>query len=179
MSNTSKKKQWCRDLFKQLPADIAELRELLSLPANETVIQKGMENKYIYILLEGEIQVLNEYENGRSFSFAVTQAPGFTGLLEFFAEEKYATSTVETTKPSVFLRMTKSDFRQWVENDFSAYKTAVTYFAKRMYPSISSMGNSGAYTNRHILLNYLFLTYGNDINSKRKYRIPITKEKLA
>ena len=112
---------WFSQYLERMPDAFAERLEVVSLKRGETVIRKGFEHPYIYFLLNGMFVMQNEYFNGRNFSYAEQSAPGFCGLLEYFAGQLLPTTTIKAGSKVIAIRMKRADFASWVERDFPAF----------------------------------------------------------
>ncbi len=156
---TQKNSSWLKLLFSHMPKRFLAQIELLQLPPERRFIIKGESNHYIYIVYEGMIRVINEFDNGRIFAFATTQIPAFSGLLELLSENEINTSTVETIQESKLIRIQKKAFSQWMNEDVEAYKLVVKIFARQLYPSLLSMGSYYVYPKFVVLLQFLVKTY--------------------
>jgi CRP-like cAMP-binding protein len=131
------------------------------------------------MMYEGSLRIINEFENDRIFSYAVIQTPGFSGLLEMLSGQEKATSTVMSVKESHFIRMTKSAFSQWMEQDIQAFRLVVHTFANQLYPAFFSMGSAIVYPKFYRFLQYLYRTYGKEAKRKGTITIPDTRERFA
>lgn len=171
--------EWLRTSVGDMPKSYYPRMEVLRYPAGRVLIQKGDPNPYIFFLIEGRVSVQNEYENGKVFTYAIKGAPGFMGLLEYFANKVLSTSTVKAAEGCLLVRMAKHLFASWVENDFKAYKRMTNYFAQQMYPSMSNNGSMSAYTKERTFVNYLVSHYEDEIAIHDPYRIPSTREEYA
>lgn len=171
--------EWIRTIVGDMPKSFFPHLEVFRYPAGKIIIQKGKPNPYIFFLVEGHMSVQNEYENGKVFTYAIKNAPGFMGLLEYFADKVISTSTVKTAEECLFVRMSKQLFASWVEKDFAAYRRMTKYFAQQMYPSMSNNGNMSAYTKERTFVNYLVSHYEDEIAIHNYYRIPSTREEYA
>ncbi len=153
--------------------------ELICLQENKRVITKGEKNPYIYLMYSGSLRIINEFDNNRVFAYATKEAPGFSGLLELLSDQERATSTVLTIRQSHFIRMHKSSFAKWMDEDIHAYRLVVKAFAKQLYPAFFSMGSAYVYPKYIILLQYLSRTYSAQLKTTPQVTIPITREELA
>ncbi|MFH2115740.1 MAG: Crp/Fnr family transcriptional regulator [Spirochaetota bacterium] len=170
---------WLRQFFTHAPSIFLRQLELVEMESEKRIISKGEANPYIYILYDGSIRIINEFGNNRIFSFATKEAPGFSGLLEFLSGQDIATSSVETMKPSRFIRIRKRIFAQWMEGDIHAFRLVVKTFAKQLYPSLFSMGEAYVYPKYHSLVGYLFRSYGQLALTQGMAKVQETREELS
>lgn len=175
----AKENIWLQPIIRNMPRRFYSRIEVCTYTDGKLLVQKGIENPYIFFLIYGQVKIQNEYFNGKVFSYAVKPAPGLVGLLEFFAEELVSTSTVRSIGETLLLRIKKPDFSSWVSNDFNAYQLCTKYFAKQMYPSIAKTGIMNAYSKKRTFVNYLVQQYEMDVKRQGEHRILQTREDLA
>lgn len=171
--------QWLDSYFMTLPKALAARIEVMTAEDGTCLIRKGIHCPYLYILLSGNITIINEYTNGKRFSFASTSTPGFAGLLEYFGGQELPSATCLTSGTVTYARMRISDFTQWIENDFSAYKMFARYLARTMYTTSNRNGTSAALSKTHVLTEFIITNYSNEINTRGSCKIPLTREELA
>ncbi|OHD77769.1 MAG: hypothetical protein A3J97_17230 [Spirochaetes bacterium RIFOXYC1_FULL_54_7] len=170
---------WLQQFFAHASDLILRQIELAEIEAEKRIISKGEPNPYIYILYSGSLRIINEFGNGRIFSFATKEAPGFSGLLEFLSGQDIATSSVETKIPSRFIRIRKRIFAQWMDEDIHAFRLVVKTFARQLYPSLFSMGEAYVYPKYHSLVGYLVRTCEQMALSHCMARVQETREELS
>jgi CRP/FNR family cyclic AMP-dependent transcriptional regulator len=168
-------KQYCTHMPKRFLAQM----EIVNLESHKRLITKGENNPYIYILYSGSIRIINEFDNNRLFAYAAKEAPGFSGLLELLSGKEKATSTVMTIRPSLFIRMQKHSFSQWMEEDVHAFRLVVKAFANQLYPAFFSMGSAHIYPKFIILLQFLSRTYTPHLSRHSEVRVEATREDLS
>ncbi len=175
---------WLQDLTATMPKRFLASMEVISCPARTKIITKGTENPYIYILIQGNNRVINEFSNGRVFEFSTTSSQNtsgkaFSGLLEFFSGYSTAASTVETAGKSTYIRLRKSVLRQWLEEDPAAFRKIVRIFARQMYPTLNAQGKMVIYSGLYSLVNYLVLNYQESTFRTGSAIIPATREEIS
>ena len=170
---------WFSQYLERMPDAFAERLEVVSLKRGETVIRKGFEHPYIYFLLNGMFVMQNEYFNGRNFSYAEQSAPGFCGLLEYFAGQLLPTTTIKAGSKVIAIRMKRADFASWVERDFPAYKMVTAAFARQMYPTMANQCAISAYSKKELFVNYIISRYSKEIREAGICRIPAKREDMA
>jgi CRP/FNR family cyclic AMP-dependent transcriptional regulator len=170
---------WLEEYCLQMPKRFLAQMEIVHMDARKRLITKGENNPYIYLMYNGSIKIINEFDNNRLFAYATKDAPGFSGLLELLSGKDKATSTVMTIRPSSFLRMHKQAFAQWMDEDMHAFRLVVKAFANQLYPAFFSMGSAHIYPKFIILLQYLEKTYRHRFAHTSEVRVPTTREELS
>ena len=170
---------WLSAYMDRMPDILKQRLEVMEPSEGKVIIRKGFEHSYIYFLVTGSLVIQNEYYNGRSFSYAEQQSPGFCGLLEFFSGQLLPTSTIRAGKGTILIRMGHSDFSAWVENDFAAYRMCTVQFARQMYPTLANQCVISAYSKKRLFINQIVDRFGDEIRRAGTYRIPVKREELA
>ncbi|WP_320129854.1 Crp/Fnr family transcriptional regulator [uncultured Sphaerochaeta sp.] len=170
---------WLQQYCASMPRRFLAKMELIDFGPEKKIIVKGEKNPYIYIMYNGSLRIINEFDNDRIFAYAIKETPGFSGLLELLSGQEKATSTVITARESHFIRMNKSAFTQWMEEDILAYRLVVKTFANQLYPAFFSMGSAYVYPKYYVLLQFLFRTYGQEATRNGSVIVPLTRERLG
>lgn len=170
---------WLQVYCQTMPKRFLAQLEFYEAAPNKRLITKGENHPYVYLMYDGSLQIINEFDNNRIFAYAAKDATGFSGLLEFLSAQEKATSTVLTLHRSFFLRMHKSSFAQWMEEDIQAFRRIVKAFANQLYPAFFSMGSAHVYPKYIILLQYLAKTYSPQLQTKSSITVDQTREELA
>ncbi len=170
---------WLTTYCATMPKRFLAQLEPYQLGPNKRLITKGENHRFVYLMYDGSLQIINEFDNNRIFAYAAKDATGFSGLLEFFSGRDKATSTVITLRQSYFLRMHRSNFAQWMDEDTRAFRSIVNAFANQIYPAFFSMGSAHIYPKYIILLQYLAKTYSPQLQTKTTVTVNQTREELA
>lgn len=170
---------WLQQFFIHVPRRLLAQMELITVAPDKRIITKTEKNPYIYMMYDGVMRIINEFDNDRIFAFAFKDTPGFSGLLELLSGQEYSTSTVLTAKESHFIRIRKPVFAQWMEEDIHAFRLVVKTFANQLYPAFFTMGSAYVYPKFHILVQHLVRTYGHQARLTGKVTVPATRESLS
>ncbi|WP_332445913.1 Crp/Fnr family transcriptional regulator [Sphaerochaeta sp.] len=170
---------WLKQYCQAMPKRFLAKMEICQIEENKRLITKGENNPYVYLMYNGSLRIINEFDNNRIFAYAAKEAPGFSGLLELLSGQEKATSTVMTICPSSFIRMHKTAFAQWMEEDVHAFRLVVKAFANQLYPAFFSMGSAHVYPKYIILLQYLAKTYAPQLKKCSHVVVKDTREELA
>jgi CRP-like cAMP-binding protein len=170
---------WLKQYFVHIPRRFLAQMELITIAADKRIITKTEKNPYIYMMYNGVLRIINEFDNNRVFAFAFKDSPGFSGLLELLSGNELSSSTVMTAKESHFIRIRKPIFMQWMDEDIHAFRLVVKTFANQLYPTFFSMGSAHVYPKFHILVQFIVRNYGHEARKMGKVTIEATREELA
>jgi CRP/FNR family transcriptional regulator, cyclic AMP receptor protein len=86
-----------------------------NVSAGEIIFQEGMEARYYYQLLEGQVRWVNISDDGKEFIQAIMEAGESFGELPLFDEEPYAATAI-ADEDSILLRLHKPAFQQLLKD---------------------------------------------------------------
>jgi CRP/FNR family cyclic AMP-dependent transcriptional regulator len=127
-------------LLLNMPEEIRQKVSLKQIGAGETLVKKGEKVQQVYILIQGEVKVANEFSNGRLYTYAHVQAVSFLGELEILAGAADFASTVEAVTACRVLQISAENFTKWLECDHSVLLAITKVLAKKMYPTSRENG---------------------------------------
>lgn len=128
-------------LLSGMPADIKSKCVVKRFPAGSTVMKKEDVLEYVYLILKGELKVVNEFENGNIYAFASILPLSFVGELEVLSEELEYAVTIEAITECITIQIRSGDFEKWIQCDPAALLTVARGLAKKMYPTSYENGN--------------------------------------
>jgi CRP/FNR family cyclic AMP-dependent transcriptional regulator len=142
-----------------MPEEIRKKVFLKKIPAGETVVRKGEKVEYAYILIGGELKVINEFENGRIYIFERIRPISFVSELEILAGEMEYVSTVETVNNCSVLVISAKDFAKWITCDHAILLRISQKLAKKMYSTASKTGTANFLLGIHKIQAYIIKYY--------------------
>jgi CRP/FNR family cyclic AMP-dependent transcriptional regulator len=110
-------------------------------PVQSGIVRKSFDCKYVYILLKGEVKVINEFDNGTTYTIASMVPINFIGELEALSSQPVYAVTVQTVTDCVTLRIPIQDFIKWLECDAVMLMMIAKVLAKKMYPTSYENGS--------------------------------------
>lgn len=131
-----------RDTLNALPSRLLQRASMITLKRNYILIRKGEKTKYAYLVLSGNLMVLNEFEDGNYFSFANLGAGKFISDLEVLSGNMVNAVTLLSTEPTKCLKCPIEDFIWCLDNDLAFLKRVVGGFARSMFHTSSERGEN-------------------------------------
>ncbi|AJQ29107.1 Crp/Fnr family transcriptional regulator [Pelosinus fermentans] len=148
-----------KELLIGMPEKIRAKVSLKKIPAGETLLKKGEKVEYAYILIGGELKVINEFENGRIYIFERIRPISFVSELEILAGEMEYVSTVETVNNCKVLMITAKDFAKWIACDHAVLLKISQILAKKMYSTASKTGTANFLSGIRKIQTYIIKYY--------------------
>lgn len=101
-------------LFSSLPGreiqNLAESLPPVEFPAQATVFVEGQRDDYIYILLEGKVEIVKALNEEEERILAVQSAGSLLGEMSLFSPDGSHTASVRALTPLHMLQMTRAEF---------------------------------------------------------------------
>ncbi|MCX7710176.1 MAG: Crp/Fnr family transcriptional regulator [Clostridia bacterium] len=168
-----------KEILSGMPWEISSRCVLKKFRAGSAIIKKDDTVKYVYLLVKGELRVINEFENGNIYIFGRNLPMSFNGELEALSGEKQYAITLEAVTDCVAICISIDDFNKWMEMDHSALLIVSKELAKKMYPTSSENGNILFRPGLVKVQSYL-VKYSNDkIKEGETFQISRNRQQIA
>lgn len=148
----------------EIPCNIRNKCEIIKFEKTKVVALKGNDIKDIYISLQGNMQVKNEFENGFVYSFAEVNSIAYIGVMEVMANKEIYSSTLQTITECIMLKISKYDFEKWIIEDQILTLNVLKFVSSSMYKQSLNTGEVLAYPAIHSLIGYLISVYESEEN---------------
>ncbi len=123
-----------------MPLSIRRQTAKKSIAPHEAIVLKGDDADHVFILLKGDVRVLNEFSSGQRYSFAEYSAPSFIGEYEVMAEQSVYATTNEAITPCELISMRAEVFIEWVQGSASLAFLLARIIAEKSYPTSNENG---------------------------------------
>lgn len=128
-------------LLSRMPEEIKSRCSVKKFLTGSTVVKKEECVRFVYILIKGEVKVINEFENGSIYSFASVFPINFIGELEILAGEMENAVTIKAAAECIMIKLTAEDFIKWIRVDHDTLMLVARVLAKKLYPASYENGN--------------------------------------
>ncbi len=152
------------DAIAAMPEEIRHQAAKKIILPQQAIVFKGEEADHVYILLEGQVRVSNEFASGHRYSFAEYAAPSFIGEYEILAGQPFYATTNEAITPCTVLSLQAESFIHWIQNDASLGLLLARLIAEKSYPTSNENGRFKFLPGIQKLQDYLLRRYEPDNN---------------
>ncbi|MFZ5354513.1 MAG: Crp/Fnr family transcriptional regulator [Bacillota bacterium] len=166
-----------REMLDRLPADIRKHCKIIELKSGQTYIQKGGIVRTVDILCSGQMQVLNEFENGNVYCFAAIQPIAYIGSLEVLADAEVYSSTTEALTPCTLISMPKEIFIEWLNSDHALAMEIGRFIARCLYEQSWKTGEAAVYPALYVAAAFFIKVF--EASSDDNVMISISRQQLA
>ena len=119
---------------------------LATLPAKTRLTIKGDEAKNCYYLLDGKINVLNQFENGKDFLYVRIGPGSVIGEMEVASGRKLFISTLECATPCNVIVFSAQTYLKWFYENSDFARRAAERMANMLCISAYNNGASAAFS---------------------------------
>lgn len=124
-----------------------------------TFVEKDAPIEAIYILVEGEMQVINIFENGSMYKFASIKPYAFIGAFELLSGNQQYAATLITRCKCNLIKLEKEDFLRLIESDHTIALDVLTFISKAMFDQSYTSGEIKILPAHLMLTKYLIKQY--------------------
>jgi len=142
-------------IFTKRPYYVEQYCKIREFKPESFILRKGDLLDNIYFLLQGTVNVLNEFEEGDSFHFAQVNSFNILGEIEFLAQEKIIAATCMAKTICLTIQIPLKNMEKWICDDNQFFHFIVKALAKKNYEASLNRGIELMYPIKHLLKIYL------------------------
>lgn len=143
------------EVFQTCPYHILRNIKLKKHAAKDFVLQQGQVYDTIYVIVEGEVEIYIESEQGKRFFFDSYSKGNFIGELEVLQHRPYMCSVVAVC-PMVTLEMSRACFLEWIQEDIRFQRYFLGLLSDQHYTSLQEMNENILYTLKQRICQRLY-----------------------
>lgn len=130
-AQNAKARQWLVEYIRLMPPELLGKCLLVKRAKDASLVRMGDAADSVYLLISGEVRIMNELPQGTVYSFAKLYAPAMLGEYEVLGNFAYYRATVVCETDCTFVYLTKNDFLAWMKKSHEAiFKLAVQIVKK-------------------------------------------------
>lgn len=151
-----------KDLLRDMPPAIMARCMVKRVGKGVEILRKHEKMEVVYILCEGEYEVLTSFADGQMYVFGKVVSKDdlhLVGEQEVLAEIEVSQATVRTVTDCRFLLLSPKDFWAWIQNDPHAAIILLKELARRLNNATREAGIQLYYPNIYQLKKYLAESY--------------------
>lgn len=155
-----------KEFLKDVPQELINRATLVHYGAKKTILKKSEKTEYAYILLEGELSVINEFEDGKYYTFSSLKPFTYLSDLECLSGEMKNAATVVTCEDSTLLRCNIEDFVYYLKKDHQFLMSVASALSRKIYFTSYERGKNLYKPGIDKLIHYIVTYYQNSRNNK-------------
>lgn len=142
------------EIFKDCPYQILKTVRLKKYSAGEFHLDQGEIHDTFYIIVDGEVDILVESEQGKKYYLTTYKKGRFVGELELFERKPYM-SRVEGNGSVTTLELDRDQYLKWLEKDHNFSRYVLKTLCSGTYISMRKMGENTLYTLKQRVCQFL------------------------
>lgn len=169
-----------RELMRGIPQEILARCQIKRVGPGVEILRKHEQMKAVYILCQGECDVLTAFKGGQMYVFGkagLKKGVQLIGEQEVLAEIDESQATVRTVTDCRFVLLTQADFWAWIQQDSHAAIILLKHLAKRLNAATREAGIQLYYPNIYQLKKYLIKRY--ETAGAKHLRIKAKRQQIA
>lgn len=166
-----------KEYISKIPEYIKAKCKLVEYKKANVITIKGNNIEKIYISLQGEMEVKNEFENGFIYNFAQVKSLAYIGVMEIMANKDSYSSTLQCITNCIMIEIKSKDFIKWINKDQNLTLSVLKFVSSSMYKQSLNKGEVLAYPAIYTLISYLINTYEN--NNKETLQFQKSREEIG
>lgn len=173
------------DLFSSLSADelqlVIEKMIVKSFKKGEIILSEKDANEVMYIILDGEVKIIQSTEDGREIILAMHRSGEFFGELSLI-DGRTSPASVVATKHSVTAIISKKDFFSLIYSQPKVLNNLLFILCSRFRDSlgmIQMLNFNNALQRIKMLFMMLYEKYGEEENGRKILHIKLTHQGIA
>lgn len=174
------RRQYLNDFFEDCPEELVRAIQYEKIPGGTAILQAGMDCRYVWGIINGEISVTDIQMLGNVYSFV--ESSGFNiviiGDYEPFAGLTEFQNTIYAVSACDMLKIPTAGYMRWMRQDSRALYMRAQTFAKTLAQEISNERKSLLLNGRDRLVLYLTQAYGK-WEGEGEYILKKTQAQLA
>jgi|GEM_PF-747282 len=155
ISDLLKNNDQLNEIITQIPSYIESNCRIKEFAAESFILRKDDVLEHVYLLLEGTVNILNEFEEGDRFYFAQQYSLNFLGEIEYLAKEKTNAATCIAETKCITLQIPLTVLDKWIKDDNNFFHFLTYTLAKKNYEASVNRGIERVYPTQHLLKLYL------------------------
>jgi CRP/FNR family transcriptional regulator, cyclic AMP receptor protein len=124
-------REWISYMMQCMPAELRQKCQLVHRNKGKALMRVGDAAESVFLLIDGEVKIMNELPRGIIYVLGVLHAPGILGENEVLVNFPHYRGTVVCETECTFIYLSKADFLAWMKKSPEAlYKVTVQIIEK-------------------------------------------------
>ena len=171
-------KVYFTNILKNIPYDIESTFKIKKIKKNQVLADTDSKIEFVYLLLSGQVKVINMQPSGDLYTYAKFESPEFLGEFEVFGEFKNYRGTLITLEDCVLIAIPVNSFISWMKQDKEALFMRTTAITRHLIEQVSRERDFLFLSGMERLILY-FCSYYNKFNRNDTVFINFTNEQIS
>lgn len=118
----TEKQTYLQQYFANAPRWLMDSFQVVRIPKGTAVVTESEKADMVYILMRGRVVAVDYRVQERAYGFITFHPIEVFGAMEILVDMDRYKTTLETTKDSIFLKISREIFEKWIKNDMNAFQ---------------------------------------------------------
>ena len=152
--------------------------DIIKVRRNNPLLKMDDPLDYMYIIIDGEFKVVNEFENGKLYEPNLIPKGESVGIMEIMVNHQSYISSVIATKDSTVIRIAIAQAKELINKSHFFTKRALYETSKYFFLQSFRRGEDLLQDTLFLLVDYL-IRYAESNETDDVLVIPLTREEIA
>jgi len=166
-------------LLTNMPETVKTQCLIKQYPSKAIIQRKDDFLKYFSIICIGEVNILNEFENGNQILIEKNEAIDFVGEVTALSDQEKTSVTIEAVTDCTIIQLPLKNFFQWLEEDSNFLLFISKRIANKLYNSSYTRGIELFYPAIHLMLGFLIRYGERNMNNKQFFKVDLTHQQIS
>ncbi len=117
-----KSQGYLKKYFANAPRWLMDSFQVVRVPKGKSFIREGEKADAVYLLMKGKVVAVDYRVQEIVYGFIIFEPIEALGAMEILVEMDRYQATLETTRDSIFLKISREIFEKWIRNDLNAFQ---------------------------------------------------------
>jgi len=178
-NTTVEQLSFLNNFFLNCPDDFTSNIIFMRYSKNQTLINTGDSCPYVYILLRGRLQAIEENVIDEPYRFTELSAIDIVGDFELFQQSLNRIITLTTIEESACIIIPANAYLQWIKHDANALFMRMQLLIKQLSAQTQFDRQNFFMDNKMRLMYFLEKECSRQIKQSPPYRIRYTRQQIA
>lgn len=176
---SSSEQAFVKQFLGNAPQTLLSAAIIQNHPKNHKLIRANDACSYVYILLKGKLQAIEERLSYEPYHFMEIAAINIVGDYELFTHDISRMVTLITMEPSRFILLPAKDYIEWIRGDAAALFLRTQMLIRHTVLQSQNERKIHFLSNRDKLLHFLYFQYNHYALPGTLFQIKYTHAELA
>lgn len=166
------------EIISLMPNYVKDSSEVVTRNSGALLYEKDEPITHIYITVDGEISIVNEFESGKIFEPVILHHSDFTGVVEAILGMDEIISTNIAKTDVTYIKVPKQIFLKWLDDSHKITRYVLNSVSTNFKKNMAESGESVILDSMYLLVSYLLRNTNHD-NLTNFYVLHETRERTS
>jgi CRP/FNR family cyclic AMP-dependent transcriptional regulator len=175
---TMKNNTFLNTILENMPDYVQDLASFEEISEDTPIVRTSYPVTDAFVILEGELVVVNEFESGKVYEPVTISYDDFVGVVEVVLNREEFISTVVATSKVKYIKIPKDIFKKWLKDNALISYLVLESVAKNFSMNMTFAGEQILLDSMYLLVNHI-VNFSKYDEQKKMFYLQETREKTA